>query len=359
MEQEKYNETYLLESLENSRNLALKLAVGVNFYLEQCKENTPQGVIDEALLIIRELKRFNLSSIPKAKHQSNVNSTTGYNNNKLSISAPNTKSIYPKVDNINQEVPSANKITPFTTVENNCFTIISYHLLPSTRTGFDEIKLLVQVVEKLQNYQSDIFCLQDVKKTSFDFIIDFLSKFGYGSMPIILPTNSTGLAIFWKTNRFTLKDHGMYPHITASQIYYCNFLFGSDTITVLNVHLIDHKYHFIMELQKWLSTLGNNNNNRIILCGDFCVEPRSFVFDHICYRDHQSMFTSVYKEKWRKEPSYTCQRISFFETLDYIIYNKNKFHLDQVLPVPYGKENLPNSSSPSDHLPVGAKFIIW
>jgi len=162
------------------------------------------------------------------------------------------------------------------------------------------------------------------------------------------------LRFFWKDFRFTLLDHCEFPSPHA-QIYFCIFKIKDEQITVVNVHLTGKKKEDRMQaIEPLLKKLyGVNYKAKIILCGDFHMQPQTLVYQKII---SYMQLTSAYYVKWTKEPNYTCQitQEGFFPS-DYIFSTASNLVPLKVLSIPNSKENIPNNN-PSDHYPVGAIF---
>ncbi|KAF9626750.1 hypothetical protein IFM89_038968 [Coptis chinensis] len=158
-------------------------------------------------------------------------------------------------------------------------------------------------------------------------------------------------------------------------------------VIVVNTHLywdpeladvkLEQAKYLLLRLAQFKAIVANKLgcNASIVVCGDFNSTPGDQVYQYLVSGYSSSIphdnaedlpipLCSVYAYDTGKEPPFTNCTPMFTNTLDYIFFSPSE-QLEPVavleLPEPESSEvagGLPNYHHPSDHLPIGAEFVI-
>ncbi|KAK2582431.1 hypothetical protein KPH14_004741 [Odynerus spinipes] len=275
------------------------------------------------------------------------------------------------------------------------------------------------ILKEILGFNSDIICLQEVDSRIYnnDFM-PTLSMLHYSSVFNTKNESPEGLAIFFNEERFEklsvdftvigqntelpkfalvwskiqnekTKQRFLERNTIAQVIALRSKETPSEILIIGNTHLYFHPdADHIRLLQAYYTLIYINNfvekmkkehpqsNVSVILCGDFNSVPECGIYQLMTekyvpenYKDwksnleeavenvsltHDTCFASACGT-----PLYTNYTPDFSGCLDYIFYEKNKFEVEQVIPMPSEEEltmhqGLPSIVFPSDHISLCA-----
>ncbi|XP_018377460.1 PREDICTED: 2',5'-phosphodiesterase 12 isoform X3 [Trachymyrmex cornetzi] len=271
------------------------------------------------------------------------------------------------------------------------------------------------ILKEIIGFNSDIICLQEVDKNIYEYdLLPSLYMLNYDGVFVTKNEVNEGLATFFNQNRFEKlgfersimaqnvdlpKFAAIWSKIDNDKIK-ARFLNRNTTIQVTtlrskenrseilvigNTHLYfkpdaDHirllqGYYAITYLHDIAKRIQEENpecNVSVIFCGDFNSVPECGIYQLITKN-----YVSETCEDWKSNaeeviknisltqdlcmssacgmPEYTNYTPEFSACLDYIFYERDKFEVEQVVPMPSKEEltlhtGLPSVVFPSDHI---------
>ncbi|XP_072743590.1 2',5'-phosphodiesterase 12 [Anoplolepis gracilipes] len=279
------------------------------------------------------------------------------------------------------------------------------------------------ILKEIIGFNGDIICLQEVDRNIYDNdLLPFLYMLNYNGEFVTKNEINEGLATFFDQERFEkvgFKFSVMAQNIDLpgfaevwSQINNCKtkerFLARNTTIQVTmlrsrenpneilvvgNTHLYfkpdaDHirllqGYYaitYINEMARNTQEVNPSCNVRVILCGDFNSVPECGIYQ-LMTKLHVSRTCEDWKSNVEEAvenvsltqdllmssacgtPTYTNYTPAFSACLDYIFYERHKFEVEQVIPMPSKEEltlhtGLPSVVFPSDHISLCADLKL-
>ncbi|XP_012224589.1 2',5'-phosphodiesterase 12 isoform X2 [Linepithema humile] len=298
---------------------------------------------------------------------------------------------------------------------------VLYPYCPQYALDMDYRKQLI--LKEIIGFNSDIICLQEVDKSVYENdLLPSLYMLNYDGMFVTKNEISEGLATFFNQERFeklgfefiVMAQNTDFPKFTEIWSKIDNkktkdrFLSRNTTIQVTtlrskeneseilligNTHLYfkpdaDHirllqGYFAIAYVHEILKKTQEENpecNVSIILCGDFNSTPECGI-----YQLMTENYVPETCEDWRSNaeeaienisltqdfcmssacgtPEYTNYTPEFSGCLDYIFYERDKFEIQQVIPLPNKDEltlhtGLPSVVFPSDHISLCADLKL-
>ncbi|XP_047366288.1 2',5'-phosphodiesterase 12 isoform X1 [Vespa velutina] len=275
------------------------------------------------------------------------------------------------------------------------------------------------ILKELLGFNSDIICLQEVDNKIYD--NDFmptLSLLQYKSIFNTKNESSEGLAIFFNEERFEelcydstvignntelpkfaliwskiqnekAKKRFSQKNTTVQVLALRARERPSDILVIANTHLYFHPdadhirllqaYYILLYIENFIEKITQEHpqsNVSILLCGDFNSVPDCGIYQLMTenyipenYKDWSSNLEETVKDVSLTynirfasacgTPIYTNYTPEFSGCLDYIFYQKNKFEVEQVIPMPSNEEltihiGLPSIVLPSDHISLCA-----
>lgn len=230
--------------------------------------------------------------------------------------------------------------------------------------------------EIITNDSFDIMCFEEMDEKPLHEICSILIPLGYDyiwNQKFYTKPNepNDGTAIFWKKDLFKLKDKYVLQYVTEEAIYQgftqCSTQFAlmvclenisesSFSVCLAATHLKAKpgfesvRHSQIKQLMQQLSKFNVNNYPEII-CGDF-----NDVLDSPMSQEIMKKYQSAYSNNeghWT-----TCKKRKELvkRIIDYI-YHDDRLLCNQVLNIP-PVEVLPSEAYPSDHILIGAVFVL-
>ena len=254
-----------------------------------------------------------------------------------------------------------------------------------------------RLLEEILRFDPDIVTLEEMDHYD-DFFQPLMSKFGYDSIfqpkldaPTLgiwnekmkendkvgqVPYYSDGSGIFWKRNVYqgleskSINYHSQDETKEWGQVGVMIRLLNTSngkTFVVSCTHLKSKPPHEkrrtvqISQLIENILQFRVNNNEPVILAGDFNADPNNST-----YNKTAETFQSAYSLFAGSEPKYTTCKIrkdsESCHTIDYIFVSDN-VQVTGCLSIPeydsLPKEKLPSWSYPSDHLSIGVDVNLW
>ncbi|XP_018394353.1 PREDICTED: 2',5'-phosphodiesterase 12 [Cyphomyrmex costatus] len=279
------------------------------------------------------------------------------------------------------------------------------------------------ILKEIIGFNSDIMCLQEVDKNIYEYdLLPSLYMLNYDGVFVTKNEISEGLATFFNQDRF--EKLGFEYSIIAQNVDFPKFaaiwskidndktkerFLGRNTtiqvttlrskenrseiLVVGNTHLYfkpdaDHirllqGYYAITYLHDVAKRIREENpecNVSVIFCGDFNSVPECGIYQLITKN-----YVSETCEDWKSNaeeviknisltqdlcmssacgtPDYTNYTPEFSACLDYIFYERDKFEVEQVIPMPSKEEltlhtGLPSVVFPSDHISLCADLKL-
>ncbi|KAL6254856.1 hypothetical protein P5V15_014195 [Pogonomyrmex californicus] len=279
------------------------------------------------------------------------------------------------------------------------------------------------ILKEIIGFNSDIICLQEVDKSVYEYdLLPSLYMLNYDGVFITKNEMSEGLATFFNQERFeklgfeysVMAQNIDFPKFTAVWSKIDNdktrerFLNRNTTIQVTmlrlkenssqilivgNTHLYfkpdaDHirllqGYYaitYVHDVAKKIQEENPGCNVSVILCGDFNSVPECGIYQLITENyvpetcedwksnaeetiKNISLTQDLYMSSACGTPEYTNYTPQFSACLDYIFYERDKFEIEQVIPMPSKEEltlhtGLPSVVFPSDHISLCADLKL-
>ncbi|XP_011063535.1 PREDICTED: 2',5'-phosphodiesterase 12 isoform X4 [Acromyrmex echinatior] len=267
------------------------------------------------------------------------------------------------------------------------FRVISYNILADTYADSDFSKDVLfpycpqyaldmdyrkqLILKEIIGFNSDIICLQEVDKNIFEYdLLPSLYMLNYNGVFVTKNEVNEGLATFFNQDRF--EQLGFERSIIAQNVDLPKFA------------AIWSKIDNDKMKERFLSrntTIQNPECNvSVIFCGDFNSVPECGIYQLITKN-----YVSETCEDWKSNteetvknislrqdlcmssacgvPEYTNYTPEFSACLDYIFYERDKFEVEQVVPMPSKEEltlhtGLPSVVFPSDHISLCADLKL-
>ncbi|KAM0733217.1 2',5'-phosphodiesterase 12 [Formica fusca] len=298
---------------------------------------------------------------------------------------------------------------------------VLYPYCPQYALDMDYRKQLI--LKEIIGFNSDIICLQEVDRKINEYdLLPSLYMLNYDGVFVTKNEINEGLATFFNQERFeklgfeysVMAQNTDFPRFAAIWSKINNErtkkrFFGRNTtiqVTILrskenrseilvigNTHLYfkpdaDHirllqGYYAIIYVHEVAKKIREENpecNTSVILCGDFnsvpecgiyqlmtenyvpetCVDWRSNAEEAI---ENVSLMQDLCMSSACGTPEYTNYTPEFSGCLDYIFYERDKFEVEQIIPMPSKEEltlhtGLPSVVFPSDHISLCADLKL-
>ena len=266
-----------------------------------------------------------------------------------------------------------------------CFRTNNFILCPEEDLDWETRKL--RVLEEIVRYNPTILCMEEVDQ--YEYLTEFLTKLGYVGVFFPKPdspclcqeknSGPDGCAVFYQTkyvtlsqsNSIILQENGRQSNQVSIIAQFCTKGDNSSTFYVGVTHLKSKRgYEETRKLQgqfisKYLSE--NANDAPVIFCGDFNADPIEPCYSimQACSLKLKSAYTSLSADG-KTEPKYTTwkvrPKVEECHVIDYIWYTEKGLKIKSVLDVAteeeIGKDRLPSSRYPSDHLSLVCDFLL-
>jgi CCR4-NOT transcription complex subunit 6 len=277
-----------------------------------------------------------------------------------------------------------------------------------------------RILNEIERVDADIICLQECDHDLFlEYYKVNLEALGYQCEFKLMSTNRivTNVIAYkkklFKNEKFEYLDlneeleridESFQKHKEAFFLTLKHYATGKNVV-IVNTHLFwnpDYEYVKYGQVSKIINFIEKNygTSARVIFCGDLNSLPGSNVLKYIYNKPpevnlnikgdynknkkyieqfwdnkgHQLQLRSAYdiskvsknnetEEFVENHPDFTTYTHEFIGNLDYIIYTKNNLEVAELLRVPTSDPEvkslkIPNYKFPSDHLKIGARFIL-
>jgi mRNA deadenylase 3'-5' endonuclease subunit Ccr4 len=238
----------------------------------------------------------------------------------------------------------------------------------------------------------DFVSLQEVDHYH-DFLLPNLQKKGFGGLyKKKVGTNLDGSALFYRADRFDLVEHKLFEYGSGSHVaIFAHFLPKSSDkdksksgVCLVTTHLkagLGFEAVRSKQMNKLLKAVEKFNERAwpVVLAMDGNDFPVSDVINYATKGQCESegktytndyMLLSAYdldaKSGTRSVPftTYKKRETEVLRTIDYILYRHGKDSklivtgLQEIPPIEKFPKRLPATDYPSDHLSIGAKFVV-
>ena len=165
-------------------------------------------------------------------------------------------------------------------------------------------KKAAQIADLIRDHDLDLLAISETKMNAEtpDAIKNDLAPPGYNILHVHPPRKSNipmhGLALIY-SSKLSVRPRKKLPHPTSFELQAVNIKAGSGHIVVANIYRspsqINPKSIFVSELEDFISTVGVEAGDRLVLCGDFnmpgtrstAIDPDlSALFDVHTLRQH-------------------------------------------------------------------------
>ena len=214
----------------------------------------------------------------------------------------------------------------------------------------------------------DIYCLQEIEEYDV-FYKPLFEKFGCDGIYYSKGQNRDGLAIFYKSDQFTLLDHEKIYFVEKETQFFvvCHFhdIATGNTFYVINTHLKSKKPYESKRTEQGAMMVDYikknlNANLPLIICGDFNADPYEPVI-----KNFNKHFESVYDFDDKHFTTFKIRDKVYKRYIDYIWINKKFNIMVEIRPEKFIKNDtlasetgLPTAYYPSDHLIIGTSLSI-
>ena len=227
-----------------------------------------------------------------------------------------------------------------------------------------------RLLQVMLEHDPDILGLQEVDRYH-GFFEPAMAQFGYSGLFLPKPKSpcvldfgwySDGCALFYSSKKFDLvsSKHFCYK-AGGNQVCLMATLKALETkqeIVVVVTHLKAKntpENDFIRKAQteELLANVAHEESLPVLVLGDFNSEPDRLQGLFTNLRSAYDLSSPSTITTWKKRGLEEVKRV-----IDYILYNDDKLVCNQVLEIPPDLEALPNMRYPSDHVGLGANFLL-